>query len=139
MSTIDPAMSTTGASNGQTSKTTSLTDRSKLGKDDFLKLLTTQLQHQDPLSPMDNMQFMSQMAQFSTLEQITNLEEEIARQTFTNQVNQSIALIGHTVDYLDADGHAAQGVAQRVAFANGKITVSIDGNDVAPDHITGVQ
>jgi flagellar basal-body rod modification protein FlgD len=131
---IDPVSS----SSGQT-PSTSPTDRSRLGKDDFLKLLATQLQHQDPLSPMDNMQFMSQMAQFSTLEQITNLETEMTRLTFTNQVNQSIALIGHTVDYVDADGQTTQGVAQSVGFADGKISVKIDGNDVAPDHITGVR
>ena len=44
-----------------------------LGKDDFLKLLMTQLQNQDPSSPMDNTQFIAQMATFSTLEQMVNI------------------------------------------------------------------
>jgi flagellar basal-body rod modification protein FlgD len=135
VSTIDPVSSSTGG----TQSAGKVPDRSILGKDDFLKLFATQLQHQDPLSPMDNMQFMGQMAQFSTLEQITNLGADMERLTFSNQVAQSIALIGHTVDYVDASGQAAQGIAQSVQFDDGTISVSIDGNDVPPDHITGVR
>jgi flagellar basal-body rod modification protein FlgD len=44
-----------------------------LGKDDFLKLMITQLQHQNPLEPMDNTEYISQMASFSALEQMNNL------------------------------------------------------------------
>ncbi len=57
------------------------------GKDEFLQLLVTQLQNQDPLNPMDNTEFLSQMAQFSSLEQLihinTTLEEMSAAQTET--------------------------------------------------------
>ncbi len=48
-----------------------------IGKEDFLKLLVTQLQHQDPLQPMDNTEFVSQLAQFSTLEGITNMDTRL--------------------------------------------------------------
>jgi len=49
-----------------------------LGKDDFLQLLVTKLQHQDPLKPMDDEDFIAQLAQFSTLEQMNNISEGIA-------------------------------------------------------------
>ena len=53
--------------------TQQLTSGTTLGKDDFLKLLVTQLQHQDPMNPTDNNEFMNQMTSYSTLEQVTNL------------------------------------------------------------------
>lgn len=73
-----------------------------LGKDAFLKLLVTQLQYQDPTSPMDNSQFISQMAQFSSLEQMQNVALSIENLTAVTQQSQMIqfnAFVGKTVKY----------------------------------------
>ena len=59
--------------------TTSLTDRSELGQDAFLKLLVTQLQHQDPLNPLDDTEFIAQLAQFSSLEKLTEMAATLER------------------------------------------------------------
>ena len=72
----------------------------ELGRDDFLNLLVTQLQHQDPLNPMDSTDFTAQLAQFSSLEQLSNmsgqLKELAASQTvFAN--SQAVSYIGHSV------------------------------------------
>jgi len=109
-----------------------------LGKDDFLKLFVTQLQHQDPMNPSDNSQFMAQMAQFSTLEQITNLSNATTQMVFANQVSQSVGLIGRTVTYDNADGTSGTGVASAVNIANGTILVTIGDKQVEPGSIRSV-
>src|SRR5919201_6451189 len=94
----------------------------RLGKDDFLKLMVAQLQHQDPTNPLDDKEFMGQLAQFSTLEQITNMADGLDRLSLSGQVSQSIALIGHSIGYVRADGSSASGVAESVALEDGAIT-----------------
>ena len=63
-----------------------------LGKDDFLKLLMTQLQNQDPSNPVEDTEFIAQMAQFSTLEQITNMNSTMERFIQLQEQNQLVVL-----------------------------------------------
>ncbi|WP_026701064.1 flagellar hook assembly protein FlgD [Salibacterium aidingense] len=75
---------------------------SALGKDDFLKILMTQLQNQDPMNPMDDKEFVGQMAQFSSLEQMTNMTTAIttmARAQQKGSLVQHSELIGKTVTW----------------------------------------
>jgi len=83
------------------SEGTSLTGGANLGKNDFLKLLVAQLEHQDPLSPQEGQEFAAQLAQFSSLEQLTNVNDNLkAGQAFDLAMSNSsmINLIGKTVD-----------------------------------------
>jgi flagellar basal-body rod modification protein FlgD len=80
---------------------------SSLGMEDFLKILLTQLTYQDPLKPMDNQQFMAQMAQFTNLQQTQQLNDSI-KTLITNQAAlQSVGLIGKTVDITTQSGTAS--------------------------------
>ncbi|MFI3230822.1 MAG: flagellar hook capping FlgD N-terminal domain-containing protein [bacterium] len=97
---------------------------SELGKDDFLMLLVTQLQYQDPLNPMDNTDFIAQMAQFTSLEQMQNLN-----QTMTNA--QAYGIIGdlaYIQSYNSATGQyeITGGIVEAVEIYNGEAYVVID-------------
>ena len=89
-----------------------------LGKDDFLKLLVSQLQNQDPMNPVDDKDFMGQMAQFTSVEQLTNMAQSIDKMNTANQSTQSIALIGKTVSWKKADDSTGEGVATSVSFGD---------------------
>jgi flagellar basal-body rod modification protein FlgD len=93
---------------------------SALGKDDFLKLLVGQLQHQNPLDPLKDQDFMGQMAQFSTLEQITNLGVNSER-------SSAVSLIGHDVTYTSPEGAEVQGKVEKVETKGKTVTLTIGG------------
>jgi flagellar basal-body rod modification protein FlgD len=109
-----------------------------LGKDDFLKLLVTQLQHQDPMNPMDDKDFMGQMAQFSSLEQITNLVAATQAQSFSTQMSQAVGLIGHNVSWVAADGTNGTGTASKVSISDGAIQITVGESQITPDEIVQV-
>lgn len=88
-----------------------------LGKDDFLKLLITQLSNQDPTSPMDNTQFIAQMAQFSSLEQMTNMNQEFGKLNNMPVSSQAVGTIGKTVD-VDVGGVKTTGTVDAVTYGN---------------------
>jgi flagellar basal-body rod modification protein FlgD len=110
-----------------------------LGKDAFLKLLVAQLQHQDPMNPMNDSEFMGQMASFSTLEQVSNLAAANERVAANLTSSSAIGLIGRTVSYVDENDQIHTGKVDKVTTAGGVPTLTVDGVDgVDPSTITQV-
>ncbi|MCS7234198.1 MAG: flagellar hook assembly protein FlgD [Synergistetes bacterium] len=100
---------------------------SELDKNAFLKLLITQLRYQDPLSPMDDKEFVAQMAQFSTLEQVTNMSKDL--ETFLVNFSYSlfVNLIGKTVKFTDSEtGEKVQGKVTGIKPKSGGIVLVIN-------------
>lgn len=76
-----------------------------MGMEDFLKILLTQLTYQDPLKPMDNQEFMAQMAQFTALEQSQQMNDKMTLLLSNQAALQSVGLIGRTVDFTGTNGN----------------------------------
>jgi flagellar basal-body rod modification protein FlgD len=112
----------------------------ELGKDQFLKLFVAQLQHQDPMNPMQDQDFMGQMASFSTLEQVTNLASANATMATNLSLSQSVGLIGRTVSWTDAAKVTHSGVVEKVnQSSDGKPVLTVSGTEgVDPSTITQI-
>ena len=93
------------------------TTSQSLGKDDFLKLLIVQMQNQDPTDPMDNTEFIAQMAEFSTLEQMTNMNSNFDKLSSVLTSNSALGTIGKTVQ-IDLGEPTTQGVVQGITYGN---------------------
>lgn len=87
-----------------------------IGMQDFLKVLLTQLTYQDPLKPMDNQQFMAQMAQFTSLEQTQQLNTKIDALLSTQASLQSVGLIGRSVQ-ISTSGGPVSGTVTALSLA----------------------
>lgn len=108
-----------------------------LSMDDLLKLLMTELSYQDPLKPVDNKDFLTQMAQFTSLDTTRQLNDNITQLMSTQSLNQSVGLLGKTVDaQTDRDGVVSgQVTALQLVSGTPQITIKTAGGEV----ITGIQ
>ena len=94
----------------------SATQAKPMGMEDFLKILLTQLTYQDPLKPMDNQEFMAQMAQFTSLEQTQQLNEKMTTLIANQAALQSVGLLGRTVDIGTSGGIALTGTVTALSL-----------------------
>jgi len=107
---------------GSTSSTTPASSQSPLGKEDFLQLLVAQLSAQDPLNPMDSREFSAQLAQFSALEQMTNMNTTLGELVSAQQAmgNSSlISIIGKLVDIPGDSFQYTQGETTNLTYTLG--------------------
>ena len=111
-----------------------------MDSDVFMKLLVTQLRNQDPSSPMDTNQMISQQTQLAMMEQVTN-QTTTANENFSLQMRIAAAnLVGKQVSYTDATtGTAVSGTATAVSYANSVPTVTVNGKEVDLDVISGIK
>ncbi len=102
-----------------------------LGKDSFLELLVTELKYQDPLNPMDNKESIAQLAQFSALEQMQNLNKSFEEFSALFGAGagraQSLNVLGMKATGLDSTGQLASGIVSKVSFADGETLVTLKG------------
>lgn len=116
-------------------KDSSDTTTSSLDKDAFLQLLVTQMQNQDPLEPTDNTQYMSQLAQFSQLEAMNNLNSSYSNSQAMNLVGQYVIL-----NVTDAAGNVSQkgGLVEYVTMSNGDALLHVNGEYYSMNDVDSV-
>lgn len=117
-----------------TSSSTSSSDG--MDKDAFLNILVTQMQYQDPLEPTTNEDFLAQMAQFSSLEQMQNLNTSFSMQQGYNLVGKSV--IGLSVNSVTSESTYVEGIVDSVRLKNGDTYLSVDGIDVLLSDVEAV-
>ena len=93
----------------------------------FLKLLVTQLQNQDPSSPMDTNQMVSQAAQLSMTETLNGISETLHTQSAAGSMATAAGLIGRQVDWLGTDAATGSGTVTGAVFQDGQTLMEIDG------------
>lgn len=112
--------------------------KQELGRDSFMSLLVSQLKNQDPLAPTSNDEMLAQLAQFSSLEQLEELNDNLVglavlqqSNALMDQLTSSSALIGQHVKYTDPDsGDDAWGDVGSVKITDGLAVLNIGGKDV---------
>lgn len=106
--------STTNTSSYYEAQTQERLPKQTLGQDDFLKLITVQLANQDPMKPMEDTAFIAQMAQFTSLEQTSQLNREFAALRASSELSSAGGLIGRQVTVLNQNYEEVTGVVSAV-------------------------
>jgi flagellar basal-body rod modification protein FlgD len=138
-------MAVSGIGGSATTASAATTQNLGVSQLDFLKILATQLSFQDPMKPIDNQEFIAQLAQFTTLEQTRQLSDGVQALLGVQASTQSVGLLGKTVDVSAADGSTATGTVTTVRFNAGQPLLTLqlaDGSfvtDINPSSVTLVR
>ena len=110
-----------------------------LGKDEFLNLLVAQLSHQDPLNPMDSTESIAQLAQFSALEQMQNVADQVEKQRHASSMLDAMLLDGQHVAIELQNGTTAEGLIESASWMNSELNLSIGGQNIPFSKIANIR
>lgn len=136
MVSVASTTSTSSSSSTSKSATASLGQAAGLGKDDFMQLLIAQLKNQDPMKPMEDKEFISQLAQFSALESTEKLNTQLDELLGSQSLVQAATLIGKQATAKLTDGTVVTGAISEVRMISGQPTAIINGQEVDTSLIT---
>ena len=133
VSATNPAATTTSAG-----FTPTVSSSKQLTQQDFLQLLSTQMQNQDPMQPMDDSQFMAQMAQFSTLQATTTMGTDMTALRTHSDLATASSLVGRNVTITNETVGVVNGTVTGVDASSGSAQVVIGGKSYSLSDITSV-
>ncbi|MGE3912483.1 MAG: flagellar hook capping FlgD N-terminal domain-containing protein [Chloroflexota bacterium] len=134
MASIAATSSTT--STDTKSSAASLGAAAGMGKDDFMQLLIAQLKNQDPMKPMEDKEFITQLAQFSSLEAVEKMNSQLEELLGSQSLVQAATLIGKQATAKLTTGETLTGVISEVRMISGQPTAIINGQEVDTSLIT---
>ena len=120
------------------SRTAGAKGNSELGQDAFLQLMITQFRNQDPTKPLEPNDFLAQLAQFSTLETMQNLDQRLEAISGAQMLGQAAGLIGKSVEGALADGTRVSGTVSEVRLVDGSPWLTVGDQTVELSRIVGV-
>ncbi len=113
--------------------------RGELGRDAFLKLLVTELTHQDPTRPMEDREFIAQLAQFSALEQMTGINKAMDKLSRIARSSEAYSLLGKKVDALSSKtGRPVMGIVTSIFYRDNEIRLMVGKNELSLTDIHAV-
>ena len=148
MAITNDAVSSAYEELGLTQRTDPNKKQGDLGQDDFLTLMTAQLKNQDPMAPMENGEFLSQMAQFGTvngIEDLQNTFKELASSLYSNQALQASSMVGKsalvpaTTGHFDGANSVEGGVNLPSSVTDLKVTITGVGGNIIKQMDMGIQ
>lgn len=128
-----------GVNDTRETTSSTLNATSKLGRDEFMKLLLVQMQNQNPLEPVGDTEFVSQLSQFSVLDSMTKLNNSFQDLLLIQSLTQGANLIGKTIKYEAGDPpKVQQGKVESVEVKDGKIELLVNGAKVNLNQVRGI-
>lgn len=106
-----------------------------LAQDQFLQLLVAQLQNQDPLDPVSDREFISQLSQLSSLQSLQSLDANFSQVLRLQQLTTGTTLVGKVVEYTDANGNSQTGTVTAVAVQDGQFQLTVGTDSVPLDQV----
>ncbi len=111
----------------------------ELKAEDFIKMMITQLQHQDPMEPAKNEELLAQMSQIGQLQSSTMMQESLKGLVMQNQIGSAGNLIGKTVQGLDDKNEPINGIVNSVRVEGDKLFLELDsGKRLSMERVTGI-
>ena len=114
------------SSSGPASSSQIKSKKMELKTEDFIKMMITQLQNQDPLEPAKNQELLAQMSQIGQLQSATSLQESLKGMVLQNQIGSASALIGKTVQGLDSADDPVTGLVNSVKVGSDGVSLELD-------------
>lgn len=116
-----------------------IVSKNALEEADFMKLLITQLKTQDPTNPMNDKEFMGQMAQMTSLKQMNQMAENMKSFTKDFSFTKAVGLVNKTITWVNENGEMQNGVVESIKVRNGDTFLKVDGNEITINQLSEVR